>query len=229
MFSRLRGLYGRLLTPAARLLTRFGVTPTAVTIVGTALVCVLALTLLPAGGLASGALLILLALLGDGLDGTMARLSGRETRFGAFLDSTLDRLADAAVFCGLLWWAFPERPAVAAASAAALVTGFLVSYAKARAEAEGWDASVGLFERTDRLVLTLVAAFCVGIGAPEAVLTAALGVVAVGSAVTVGQRIAAALRAAGVQAAAATADSTRASVASVAADTTRASSTPESN
>ena len=229
MFSRLRGLYGRLLTPGARLLTRLGVTPSAVTVLGTVLVCVLALTLLPAGRLASGSALILLALLGDGLDGTMARLSGRETRFGAFLDSTLDRVADAAIFCGLSWWAFPGRPAVAATVLAALVTGCLVSYARARAEAEGWDASVGLFERTDRLVVTLAAAFAVGVGAPDGVLVVALGIVAVGSAVTVGQRIGAALRAARAQTAAATADATSASVASVAADTTRSRSTPESS
>ena len=141
MFSRLRGLYGRLLTPGARLLTRLGVTPSAVTVLGTVLVCVLALTLLPAGRLASGSALILLALLGDGLDGTMARLSGRETRFGAFLDSTLDRVADAAIFCGLAWWAFPGRPAVAATALAALVTHYGLERRAGRPALRSWQAA----------------------------------------------------------------------------------------
>lgn len=190
--SRLRGVYGRFLTPAARLLDRIGIGPGTVTVVGTLGVVLVSMTLLPAGRLVSGASLVLVFLLADGLDGTLARLSGKESRFGAFLDSTLDRLADAAVFSGIAFWAAGRNQPMLALALAALSLGFLVSYARARAEAEGWDASVGIFERTERLVVALLAVLAVGLGAPQVVLTAGLGVVALGSAVTVGQRIRAA-------------------------------------
>jgi CDP-diacylglycerol--glycerol-3-phosphate 3-phosphatidyltransferase len=158
------------------LLAAAGVRPVQVTVVGTLGVVVGALTLLPTGHFLAGFLVVAFFLLGDGLDGTLARLTGRESRFGAFLDSTLDRLADAAVFAGL-------------------ALGFLVSDARARAEAFGVDASVGLFERTDRLVVALLGVLAVGLGAPAWALTAALAVVAAGSAFTAVQRIHAAWKA----------------------------------
>ena len=192
MFSRLRGLYGRLLAPLARLLLSWGIGPSAVTVFGTAGVVVASLTLLPTGRFVAGTLIVLAFLLGDGLDGNMARLSGRESRFGAFLDSTLDRLADAALFGGLVLWGARHDKVVLWLALACLALGFLVSYARARAEVEGWDASAGLFERTDRLLVSLAGVFAVGLGAPVAVLWVGLGLVAVGSAFTVGQRIRAA-------------------------------------
>ena len=195
VFSRLRGLYGRFLTPLARLLLAARVAPSAVTVAGTLGVVVAALVLLPRGWFVAGFAAIAAFLLGDGLDGTMARLSGRESRFGAFLDSTLDRLADAAVFAGLALWGAAHDRAVLWLALACLALGFLVSYARARAEVEGWDASVGLFERTDRLVVTLLGVLAVGLGAPTLALTVVLGVVALGSAFTVAQRIRAAARA----------------------------------
>lgn len=154
-----------------------------------------ALWFLPRGQLLVGTLLMMLFLLGDGLDGNMARLSGRESRFGAFLDSTLDRLADGAVFTAIGWWCLVTGNRLGAGlAAAALVLGFLVSYARARAEAEGWDASVGIFERTDRLAIALVALLAVALGAPLWLMTVALAVVAAGSAVTAVQRVRAAHR-----------------------------------
>lgn len=192
VFSRLRGFYGSLLTPLARLLLRLGVGPNAVTLVGTAGVVAASLGLVGAGRFLAGGIVVLVFLLGDGLDGTMARLSGRATRFGAFLDSTLDRLADAALFTGLALWAACRSVPVLWLALACLSLGFLVSYTRARAEAEGWDASLGMFERTDRLVVCLLGVLAVGLGAPVWVLGAALAVVALGSAFTVGQRIRAA-------------------------------------
>lgn len=194
VFSRLRGLYGRFLTPLARLLLAVRVAPSAVTVVGTLGVVVAALMLLPRGAFVAGFAVIAVFLLGDGLDGTMARLSGRESRFGAFLDSTLDRLADAAVFAGLAVWGASHDRAILWLALGCLAFGFLVSYARARAEVEGWDVSVGLFERTDRLVVTLLGVLAVGLGAPNVVLSVVLGVVALGSAFTVVQRIRAASR-----------------------------------
>ncbi len=192
MLSFLRDAYGRALTPLARLLLRAGLSPTAVTVTGTAGVAAAALWFLPRGEWVWGTLVVGALLLADGLDGTMARLGGRETRFGAFIDSTMDRIADGAVFAGIALWAGPRDVAVLWASVAALVFGFAVSYARARAEAEGWDASVGVFERADRLVLTAAGALATGLGAPLWVLTAALVVVAAGSAFTVWQRVRAA-------------------------------------
>ena len=141
--------------------------------------------------------MIAVFLLADGLDGTMARRGGRVTRFGAFLDSTLDRVADGAVFAGLALWAAGRDTVALWLALACLVGGFVVSYARARAEAEGWDASVGLFERSDRLAVAGLAALVVGLGGPTWVMAGGLGVVAVGSAVTVGQRVRAAWVASG--------------------------------
>lgn len=192
MLSFLRGPYGRLLQPLARLLLRTGLGPTTVTVLGTVGVVVAALAFLPRGQFLVGGAAVAVCLLADGLDGTMARLSGRESRFGAFMDSTMDRLADAAVFAALAWWGAGHDAVVLGAALACLTLGMLVSYARARAEAEGWDASVGIFERTDRLVVALLGVLGVGLGAPTVVLAVALVVVAVGSAVTVAQRVAAA-------------------------------------
>lgn len=180
----------------ARLLIRMGLSPSTVTVLGAFGVLASALWFLPRGQLVAGALSVMFFLLADGLDGTMARTAGRESRFGAFLDSTLDRMADAALFVALAWWCIRSEDGVGAAlAAAALVAGFLVSYARARAEAEGWDASVGVFERTDRLVVTLAGTLAVGFGAPVWGLWLALAVVVAGSTVTVVQRILAAARA----------------------------------
>ncbi|MGO1385511.1 MAG: phosphatidylinositol phosphate synthase [Arachnia sp.] len=163
----LRASYGKALTPLAVLLLRAGLTPSVVTLLGTVGVSGCALWFIPRGDLLVGSLLVLFFLLGDGLDGTMARRSGKESRFGAFLDSTLDRLSDGALFVAIGWWCAAMNDAVGAGLAASgLVVGYLVSYARARAEVEGWDASVGIFERTDRLVVTLTGTLIVGCGGP---------------------------------------------------------------
>lgn len=192
--SFLRPVLGRLLRAPARMLLGLGVSAAAVTVVGTLSVVVAALWFLPRGSFVAGVLVVGVVLLADGLDGVMARLSGRSSPLGGFLDSTLDRIADGAVFTGIALWAARESPVMLAACLAALVLGQVVSYARARAEVEGWDASVGMMERADRLVLALGACLAVGLGAPSPVLTVVLGVVALGSAVTVGQRIHAAVK-----------------------------------
>ena len=197
MTSRLRSLYRRCLTPLVVLLAGWGVSPTGVTVAGTVATVAAALWFFPQGQVVWGTVVVLVCLLGDGVDGQLARFGHRETRLGAFLDSTLDRMADAAVFTGIAWWRLGRDDELGLGLAlAVLVLGFLVSYARARAEAEGWDASAGLFERADRILVALAGVFAVGVGAPEWVLWLALSVVAAGSAVTVGQRIAAAARAA---------------------------------
>lgn len=189
----LRVSYGKALTPLALLLLRAGLTPSAVTWLGTLGVSFCALWFMPRGDLLVGSLLVMLFLFGDGLDGTMARRSGKESRFGAFLDSTLDRLSDGALFVAIGWWCVVMNDGVGAGLAAAgLVVGFLVSYARARAEVEGWDASVGLFERTDRLVVALTGTLIVGLGGPTWWLWLSLGIVVIGSSITFVQRVSAA-------------------------------------
>ena len=186
-----RAFFTKLFGPAAAGLLRLGVSPDAVTIVGTLGVATAALALYPTGHLLAGTLVITLFAFSDTLDGIMARASGRSGPWGAYLDSTLDRVADAAVFGGLVLWftgGGDDRPA-AVLALACLVLGSVVPYAKARAEGVGMTADVGIAERADRLVAVLVATGLVGLGLPVVVLTVVLALLAVASAVTVVQRM----------------------------------------
>jgi CDP-diacylglycerol--glycerol-3-phosphate 3-phosphatidyltransferase len=181
----------RLLTPVARGLLRLGLSADAVTVIGTLGVCAGALIFYPRGEFFWGTVVITLFVFSDNVDGIMARLAGRKGTWGAFLDSVLDRLGDAAIFGGLLmWYAGDGRDLVMAGLAlACLVFGALVSYAKARAEGLGMTANVGFAERADRLVAVLVTTGLVGIGLPEIVLTVVLALLALASAWTVVQRM----------------------------------------
>ncbi len=186
-----RALFTRLLTPVARLLLRLGVSPDVVTLVGTLGVAVGALAFYPGGHLLAGTLVITAFVFADTVDGIMARTSGRSSSWGAYLDSTLDRVGDAAVFGGLvLWFTGGGDDRLAAVLALACLTlGSIVSYAKARAEGLGMTANVGIAERADRLVAVLATTGLVGLGLPEVVLTVVLAVLALASLITVVQRI----------------------------------------
>jgi len=197
MLHGLRGLMQRIFTPVARALLRAGVSPDAVTITGTLVVVVTALWAFPRGNLVPGVLVITVFVLTDSLDGVMARQAGRSGPWGAFLDSTLDRFGDAAIFGGLVLWLFgygddgtTTAPAAAVLALACLVLGSVVPYARARAEGLGMTASGGIAERADRLLVVLVATFVVGLGAPLVVLLVVLALLALASAVTVVQRMA---------------------------------------
>lgn len=191
MLSRLRGVMTRVWTPLADALLRAGVSPDAVTITGTLVVVVTALWAFPTGHLLVGGLVIGLFTLTDSLDGVMARRAGRSGPWGAFLDSTLDRLGDGAIFAGLVLWftgAGDSRPD-AVLALACLVLGSIVPYARARAEGLGMTASGGIAERADRLLAVLVATVLVGAGLPGVVMTVVLALLTVASAVTVVQRM----------------------------------------
>ncbi|MCA0437253.1 MAG: CDP-alcohol phosphatidyltransferase family protein [Austwickia sp.] len=188
-----RAFVTRLLTPVARLALRVGLTPDMVTIIGTIGVCLGALIFYPRHEFLIGTLVIAVFVFSDTLDGTMARLSGQTSRWGAFIDSTLDRIGDGAVFGGLLL-CFASRPGMeltAWFALACLVFGFVTSYARARAEGLGVTAAnVGIAERADRLVVALVGTGLTGLfGLPDIVLTILLGLLALASAVTVLQRM----------------------------------------
>jgi CDP-diacylglycerol--glycerol-3-phosphate 3-phosphatidyltransferase len=186
-----RAFFTKVFTPLARLLLRLGISPDVVTLVGTLGVCVGALAFYPRHSFFWGTIVITAFVFSDTLDGIMARLSGRSGNWGAYLDSTLDRVGDAAIFGGLvLWYAGDGRDTLMAALAlACLILGSVVSYSKARAEGLGMTANVGIAERADRLVAVLAATGLVGLGVPEILLTVVLALLAVASLITVCQRV----------------------------------------
>lgn len=186
-----RAAVTRILTPVARLLLRLGLSPDVVTILGTIGVCLGALVFFPRGELLVGVLVITAFVFSDTVDGIMARLLGRTSKWGAFLDSTLDRIGDAAIFSGLTIWYFQggDDRVTAWLALTCLVLGSVVSYARARAEGLGMTASVGIAERADRLVVALVTTGFVGMGLPDVVLTVVLALLAVASVVTILQRV----------------------------------------
>jgi CDP-diacylglycerol--glycerol-3-phosphate 3-phosphatidyltransferase len=209
MLNKLRPALARVLEPAGQALARTPLTPNAITVIGTLGVSAGALVLFPAGHLFAGTIVCTVFVLADMLDGALARVKGTSGSFGAFLDSTLDRVADAAIFAGLAAYFVlpgPGRPdrLLAALSLFCLISGVLVSYAKARAQGLGLNADVGIAERPERMVIGLVAIGLAGLGVPY-VLPAGLWLLAAASTVTFGQRIAAVR--AGASAAAASAGS----------------------
>lgn len=191
MFEHLRTFVTNLISPVARLLLRLNVSPDTVTVVGTVGVVAAALWFFPRGELLAGVLVITAFVFSDLLDGTMARMSGRTSTWGAFLDSTLDRMGDSAIFGGLvLYFAWVvESEILAALTLYTLVTGWLTSYTRARAESLGFEAKVGLAARADRLVAVLAAAGLSDIFDVPVLLEAVLWLLAAASTVTVVQRI----------------------------------------
>jgi CDP-diacylglycerol--glycerol-3-phosphate 3-phosphatidyltransferase len=186
-----RAFFTKVFTPVAQALLKAGISPDVVTIVGTLGVCVGALAFYPRHSFFWGTVVITLFVFSDTVDGVMARMSGRSGKWGAYLDSTLDRVGDSAIFGGLvLWYAGGGDDFLMAGLAlACLILGSVVSYAKARAEGLGFTANVGIAERADRLVAVLVTTGLVGLGLPEVVLTIVLALLAVASLITVVQRM----------------------------------------
>ncbi|NKY31044.1 phosphatidylinositol phosphate synthase [Nocardia gamkensis] len=192
-----RETFAKATAPLGRALVGTGLTPDAVTLIGTTASIVAAVTLFPTGHLFWGTMVIWLFVMFDMLDGAMARARGGGTKYGAVLDATCDRLADGAIFAGLAWWAvFHEqhRP-LFAATLVVLVTSQVISYAKARAEASGLSADGGIIERPDRLIIVLVGAGFTGIAGYWGIewltyaVHAAMWILAVLSIVTVVQRV----------------------------------------
>jgi len=180
----------RLFTPLAKLLVRLGISPDAVTIVGTLGVMTGALAFYPRGELFWGTMVITAFVFSDSVDGIMARQLQRSSKWGAFLDSTLDRFADAAIFGGLVVWGYGvgEEPLIGHFALAGLILGSIVPYARARAEGLGMTAAVGIAERADRLVVVLVVTGFTGLGLPVEVLIVMLALLALAALITVIQR-----------------------------------------
>lgn len=179
----------RLLDPIGQALLRAGVSPNAVTMLGTAGVIAGAFGFAARGKFIAAVVVITLCGLTDVMDGAMARSRGTTSRYGALLDSTMDRVADGAIFAGIIWWYHTQSDAWAmAAGLICLVMGQIVSYVKARAEGLGFDCHVGLVERAERLIIVGVGALLTAFGLQWG-LPAALWLVAVGSVVTIVQRM----------------------------------------
>jgi len=183
-----RGVVAPVVEPVARGLLRIGLTADMVTIIGATITVVSALVLIPQGRFVPALVILGFFIAADVLDGTMARISGTQGPWGAWLDATLDRVADVAVFGGLLWWAVrnADTPTVVLAWIC-LAGAVAISYAKARAEAVGATANGGLAERAERLIVVGIGAILYSLGLDWA-MTAALGILAVLVVVTVIQR-----------------------------------------
>jgi CDP-diacylglycerol---glycerol-3-phosphate 3-phosphatidyltransferase len=192
-----RASVSRVTDPIGAWLVRLGLTPNAMTLAGTAGAVGFSLWLFPAGHLLAGTFVVWGLMMLDVVDGAMARAQGGGTRFGAVLDSTCDRIADGALLAAIAWYAFEvaDRPPLGAAALICLVLGQVVSYIKARAEAAGLSANVGLVERAERLIISLVGTGLTGLGVPYAV-DVALWLLVAGSVITVVQRIVAVRRSA---------------------------------
>ncbi len=180
-----------MLAPFINLFLRLGISPDAVTVVGTLGVAAGALVFFPRGELLIGVLVITAFVFSDLIDGQMARRMGRTDKFGAFLDSTLDRVGDGAIFGGLaLYFAGPgDSDLYLVLSLVCLVMGAVTSYARARAESLGFEAKVGIAERADRLVAILVMTGFSAIFDLPILMYVTLWALAAASTITVVQRI----------------------------------------
>lgn len=189
MLNRFRQFWTTIISPIANLLLRLGVSADAVTLVGTAGVCAGALVFFPRGELWIGCLVITAFVFSDLIDGYMARTSGTSSKWGSYLDSTLDRLGDGAIFGGLvLFYSRTGDDLMSGIALWALVMGATTSYARAKAESLGLHASGGLAERADRLVAVLVIAFFADVLNLPILLKIVLSLLAIASTITVVQR-----------------------------------------
>lgn len=180
------------LDPLGAALARTGLSPDVVTVIGTVGAVAGAVLLYGRGEFFWGSVVITVFVLADMLDGALARARGTASTWGAFLDSSLDRVADAAIFGALAWWfalGGHSRPLLLA-SLLCLVLGAVTSYVKARAEGLAMTCNVGFAERSERLIIVLAGTGLAGLGVPY-VQAVALWALVAASLVTVGQRLAA--------------------------------------
>lgn len=177
-----RNLAYRITDPIVRVLSKTGVTPNALTLINLAL-NVVAAYVIATGHFLPGGILVLVSGFFDLLDGALARFAKQATKFGAILDSTVDRMSEAAILFGLLiWYSGHEGRLEVALIFTVLIGSFLVSYVRARAEGLGWQCQVGLFTRAERVIV-------LAIGLLVNQIFVVLCILAVFVFVTVGQRL----------------------------------------
>jgi CDP-diacylglycerol--glycerol-3-phosphate 3-phosphatidyltransferase len=179
----------RLISPTARGLLRIGLTPNSVTTIGAIGVITTSLIAYPNGHLFGGTVAICCLALSDLFDGTMARLSQQgPSRWGGLLDSTIDRVTDSAIALGLLIYLAQNNDALSYVLLVSIVSGFLVSYIRAKAESLQIECKGGFAERTERLMILLTAIGFTGLGV-DYILTVGIWALALASVVTVLQRL----------------------------------------
>lgn len=179
----------RFITPVARWALRLGITPNAVTLVGAVGVVCSALFFYPRGDFFLGSALVFIFALSDLFDGTMARLSkSGSSRWGGFLDSTIDRITDSAILIGVAIYLIERRDTLSAVILIALVTGMLIPYIRAKAESMNISCSGGIAERTERLAISMSALAVHGLGVPY-VLAGGMWLLATLGCITVIQRM----------------------------------------
>jgi CDP-diacylglycerol--glycerol-3-phosphate 3-phosphatidyltransferase len=188
MLNFLRPFFARLFSPLIQALARTPVTPNMITVIGTLGVAAAALAMFPIGWLFPGAATATVFIFTDMLDGQLARIKGSSGKYGAFLDSTMDRFGDAAIFGGITIWFMRSNHLLAVVSLFCLAGGMSVSYVKARAEGLGLSADVGLIERPERVLIGLTSIGLSGLGIPY-VLAIGMWALAAGTAVTLCQRM----------------------------------------
>lgn len=205
MFEKLRGPFKKVIAPIARGLVRLGVTADMVTVVGAVGTIIVAVVTGITGWIVPGTLVLTVLVIFDSLDGSVAAITTGGTKFGAFLDSTLDRIADWAVLVAVMlffylhsdWWyhaasaSSPDYVSYIGIGCAlyAVMTSFVTSYARARAESVGYEAKNGIATRSDRLVIILVGMFLTGLFRNGLWLMAFMVLLAVLGTITVFQRI----------------------------------------
>ena len=184
----------RLVGPLARAFIRAGVHPNVITTIGT-LIVVSAGVAFGFGEIRLGGLLLLVSGVFDILDGQVARQGAMTTTFGAFYDSTLDRVGESAVFAGLAFYFMQggvpasQAPIAVGIAMTALVTSLLVSYTRARAEGLGLECTVGIAARAERILLLGVPVLLFGPGRDGALLFWIVAILALATTVTVVQRV----------------------------------------
>lgn len=186
-----RGYFGAI-SPVVRLLLRSGVTPNTLTTVGM-LATVVSAVAFGLGAIHWGGIFLLSSGIIDTLDGQVARQSALTTKFGAFYDSTLDRVGDGVTFIGIAAYltyapGVHLREVSVIACMVAIVAALLVSYMRARAEGLGIDCSVGIFQRAERIILIGIPTTFVGGGKNGVVITSLVIILTALSLVTVVQR-----------------------------------------
>ncbi|MFC0266008.1 phosphatidylinositol phosphate synthase [Alloscardovia macacae] len=196
MLEKIRGPFKRSLDPLARLLVRCGVSANVITFAGAVLTSVVALATGVTGWLFAGVLVMTALVLCDALDGSVAALTTGPTVFGGFLDSTMDRVADWAILTGvgLFYLLHTDMSSVVnqvglAAAAVAMMTSFVTPYARARAEAAGFEAKNGIASRSDRILITFVGMGITGLGLPVVTLSGFMVLLAILGLITVYQRM----------------------------------------
>lgn len=164
--NRFKAPVTALITPSCRFLLRIGITANWLTFIGAIGSSISALYFFSRGDFFLGTILVSLFALSDLFDGTMARLSEQgTTKWGALIDSTLDRATDAAIYAGVISYAISsDNTNLALLALLALITGALIPYIRAKAESLGIACSVGIAERAERLIIVLTATGLYGLG-----------------------------------------------------------------